>query len=331
MKIQSRPYRDKMDLASMRQLLMAGSQANIPASYMHPGYLDWTTHYPPDEQAHRRNIRLWERLDEVPPVLVAWAIFLPNEGTFDLFVHPAYQGTPMHESVMNEYMAWAEARAREAGLKQIQPFWVLDYDKVMGRLMETHGFVAQAGLLPPFFERPLDELPTLQLPDGFTVQGVRNLDDGQLRAAATYGAFASSDVWDDYWAEYAQFIGSAVYDGERDLFVRSPDGRGASACTIWFDEINAIGLFEPVGTHPDFQGKGLGKAVMVEGLRRLKAAGMRRVTVGFDPNNAAAAALYTSLGFRASAYFVLAHKELSLATEATSVTAPRPENLRVAE
>ena len=39
---------------------------------------------------------------------------------------------------------------------------------------------------------------------------------------------------------------TAVYDGERDLFVRSPDGRGASACTIWFDPVNGVGLFEPV-------------------------------------------------------------------------------------
>jgi hypothetical protein len=42
-----------------------------------------------------------------------------------------------------------------------------------------------------------------------------------------------------YAVEYTQFSGSAVYDGKRDLFVRSPDGRGASACGIWFDPVNA--------------------------------------------------------------------------------------------
>ena len=53
---------------------------------------------------------------------------------------------------------------------------------------------------------------------------------GRLRAAVTYGAFKINQDWEVYTAEYAQFIGSAVYEGERDLFVRSPDGRGASAC-----------------------------------------------------------------------------------------------------
>lgn len=311
MNIQARPYRDNTDLDRMQQLLVAGSQARIPASYMHPGYLDWDTHCPPDEQENRRNLRLWEHIDEDSPVLDAWAIFSRHEETFDLFVYPALHGTPLHEAIMDEYVAWAEARAREAGLKQLSSFWILDYDTVIDRLMKARGFaVVQADLPPPLFERSLDELPAIQLPDGFTVQGVRNLDDGQLRARVTHGAFRPDDDWDGYSAEYAQFIGSAIYDGERDLFVRSPDGRGASACTIWFDPVNAVGLFEPVATHPDFQGKGLGKAVMAEGMHRMKAAGMHRATVGFDPNNVAALALYTSMGFRASCYFVVYRKEL---------------------
>ena len=330
MKLQARPYRDPTDFAPMRQLLMAGSQSHIPASYMHPGLLDYHTHYPdtrypPDEQANRRNLRLWERTskdqDEDQPILEAWAIFSRLEGSFDLFVHPALHGTPLHEIVMDEYVAWAEARAREAGLKQMMPWWAMEYDKVLARLHQARGFVVPAlvGLPAPLFERTLDELPTIPLLDGFTVQGVSNLDDGRLRARVTHGAFGPkkdsegyAKDWEDYQAEYAQFIGSAVYEGERDLFVRSPDGRGASACTIWFDPVNAVGLFEPVATHPDFQGKGLGKAVLAEGMRRMQAAGMQRAIVGFDPNNVAALALYTSMGFQASCYFVFPRKELSV-------------------
>jgi mycothiol synthase len=312
MNIQARPYRDATDFVCLRRLLIAGSQANISASYMHPGCLDFDTHCPPSEYENRRNLRLWERVDEGQPSLEAWAMFWQHEGTFDLFVSPALHGTPAHEAVMDEYVAWAAARAREAGLKQIAPFWVLDYDTVMIRLMQERGFVViPADLPPPLFERSLEALPAICLPDGFTVQGVRNLDDGWLRARVTHGAFnQSTDEWENDAARYAQFMGSAVYDGERDLFVRSPDGRGASACTIWFDPVNAVGLFEPVGTHPDFQGQGLGKAVMAEGLRRMHAGGMRRAIVGFDPTNAAALALYTSMGFRASCYFVMYRKEL---------------------
>jgi len=311
MKLQARPYRDYLDLANMRQLLVAGTRAHIPASYAHPGNLDWATHYPPADQDMPRNLRLWERVDDDPPELQAWAIFAHNEGSFDLFVQPGLHGTPQHEIVMDEYVAWAEARAREAGLKKLWPFWAMEYDQVLIRLMQARGFeIGQANPPVPHFERSLDDLPAPQLPEGFTVQGVRNSEDGRLRAAVTYGAFKRPVAWEVHLAEYARFIGSKVYDGERDLFVRSPDGRGASACTIWFEPVNAVGLFEPVGTHPDFQARGLGKAVMAEGMRRMKAAGMQRAIVGFDPNNVAALALYTSLGFRAAGYFAIAQKAL---------------------
>ena len=311
MNLQARPYRDPTDLAAMRQLLMAGTQSKIPASYMHPGCLDWDTHYPPDEEANRRNLRLWERTDEEPSTLEAWSIFSRREGSFDLFVSPALYDTPQHAVVMDEYVAWAEGRAREAGLKKLWPFWAMEYDTVLAQRHQAHGYVAvQAEPPVPLFERILDELPTISLPDGFTVQGVNNLDDGKLRATVLQSAFNPNSDWDAFWAEYARFMGTAVYDGERDLFVRAPDGRGASACTIWFDAVNGVGLFEPVATHPDFQGKGLGEAVMAEGLRRMKAAGMTRAIVGFDPTNVAALALYTSMGFGAAAYFTFPYKEL---------------------
>ena len=112
MNIQARPYRDTTDFGRMRQLLMAGKQATISASYMHPGCLDFDTHYPPDEQENRRNLRLWECTDAAdPPTLEAWAMFWQHEGTFDLFVSPALHGTPLHETVMDEYVAWAAVRA----------------------------------------------------------------------------------------------------------------------------------------------------------------------------------------------------------------------------
>src|SRR5689334_11773385 len=103
MNLLARPYRDATDMARMRQLLMDGRQANISASYMHPGCLDWDTHCPPDPQADQRNLRLWERAGGESPMLEAWAIFSRHEGSFDLFVSPALHGTPAHGIVMDEY------------------------------------------------------------------------------------------------------------------------------------------------------------------------------------------------------------------------------------
>ena len=57
-------------------------------------------------------------------------------------------------------------------------------------------------------------------------------------------------------------------------------------------------MFEPVGTHPDFQRRGLGKAVMTEALRRLKDRGMERAIVCTTAENTPGIKLYEAVGFR---------------------------------
>ena len=91
---------------------------------------------------------------------------------------------------------------------------------------------------------------------------------------------------------------SPVYVPEHEIFVTAADGQVASYCIIWTDELNKIGLFEPVGTHPDFQRKGLGKSLLFEGLRRLKFEGMRDASICAESTNPAAIHLYESVGFQ---------------------------------
>jgi mycothiol synthase len=318
MTIDGRAYYDDGDLARMRDLLVLGKAAGIPASYMHPGELYWMTYYPPDGEANRRDIRIWEFAPGSGGAgqagagdLAAWAIYCVLEGTFDLFVHPTLHGTPHHAAIMADYVAWAEARAREAGLDHLSPFWVMEYDTVMDGLLKAHGFVPLDGTPGPLFGRSLEgELPPVVLPEGYTVQGVQSVGDGRLYAAVSRGAFRPHDDWEAYWGRYARFMAAPIYDGECHLFVRSPEGKGAAVCSIWYDEANGVGLFEPVATHPDFQRRGLGKAVMAEGLRRLKAGGMRHAILGTDPSNEPAKALYRAMGFHVESNFVFYRKEL---------------------
>jgi mycothiol synthase len=75
----------------------------------------------------------------------------------------------------------------------------------------------------------------------------------------------------------------------------APTGELAAFCTVWFDDVTRTAVFEPVGTHPDHQKRGLGKAVMAEGLRRAERMGATLATV--SSYGKAAHALYESMGF----------------------------------
>jgi GNAT superfamily N-acetyltransferase len=75
----------------------------------------------------------------------------------------------------------------------------------------------------------------------------------------------------------------------------APDGELAAFCTVWLDDVTQTAVFEPVGTHPNHQKRGLGKAVMSEGLRRALRLGATLATV--SSYSTGAHALYQSMGF----------------------------------
>jgi mycothiol synthase len=65
--------------------------------------------------------------------------------------------------------------------------------------------------------------------------------------------------------------------------------------TIWFDDVTRTAYIEPVATVPAHQRKGLGKAVLMEGLQRLKHMGCKVAFVG-GYSQAANALYFSAMG-----------------------------------
>jgi ribosomal protein S18 acetylase RimI-like enzyme len=63
---------------------------------------------------------------------------------------------------------------------------------------------------------------------------------------------------------------ASFYNDELDLVVEAPDGSFRAFVTVRIDPISRMAELEPVGTHPDHRGLGLGKAVCAEGIRRVQ-------------------------------------------------------------
>ncbi len=290
-----RSYRDERDLDNIKALQIAGRAADNGTYYVHRGDVDWWFNDPPNEEDRRDNIRLWEQDGR----LLAWCVHTPDDGTFDFFAHPSLRGSEQAQAMLRQGVDWATERAREKGNTKLTNYWVSNTDAVSLAQWGACGFVPAETPGGPIFMQSLERaLEPPQTPDGFTVCDLRAEEDCRLHAEATHGAFGSQRPWDIYWQRRQRFFSSPVCVREHCLFVRSPDGRGAAACIIWLDPVNKVGLFEPVGTHPAFQKMGLGKAVMREGLRRMKAAGMTHASVGTGFDNTAAIALYRSIGFQ---------------------------------
>lgn len=292
---QPRPYRDPSDLEKMRQLLIEGRRANNGTYYVHAGDLNWWLFYPPQKFSFSDNIYLWDEGGEV----MGWALFSEGDRTFDVFFHPDLRGAEQAETMC----LWAEtramARAKDRGHKNIRRMWVFETDEFLALLLRRRGFAADDdGKLVYLTQTLSDSFPAPQLPAGCVVRHVAGQAEVYKRAAASHGAFGSRLPFEQYWPRYSAFVQSPVYEAERDIVAVAPDGRFGAFCIIWLDAANKVGLFEPVGTHPDFQRQGLGRAVVLEGLRRMKAGGMESAIVCAEHDNVAAIKLYESVGFR---------------------------------
>jgi ribosomal protein S18 acetylase RimI-like enzyme len=132
---------------------------------------------------------------------------------------------------------------------------------------------------------------------GFEIRPLQGEHEHAARADAARLAFASTLDPEAHRARYLRFMRSPAYVLEHDLVAVAPDGIIASFAIYWQDDELSLAQFEPVGTHPDFQRRGLARAVLQEGLARLAAAGVRRARVMTGGTNERAQRLYRAVGF----------------------------------
>jgi ribosomal protein S18 acetylase RimI-like enzyme len=254
----------------MHQVLVLGRKSGGNGYYVHTGDLDWWLYYTELESALWQHIYLWES-DSGDGTLDGWALLSPAWSAFDVFVRPELRGSPQAEAIY----AFAEERTAEIALRrggnEVRTIWVGEGDDVLISYLASHGF---------------------------SLSDVDSEEIACSRAAASQAAFGSDWQRDRYLRRYLDFRRSPVYRPDLDLVSIAPDGRVASFCIVWLDDINRVGLFEPVGTVPQFQRMGLGRAVLTEGMRHMAACGMRTAIVGALGEDAASNGLYYSAGLR---------------------------------
>lgn len=294
--LQPRAYRDPDDLERMWALLQSGRRANNGTYYIHMGDLRWWLFYWALEYDLWEHITLWDDPAE-PGRWLGWSLLSPGWNAFDIFFQPELRGSELAVQMYTHAEEQIAALTREAGKNKIQTMWVAQDDGFMTGHLSKRGFLrAKEGMIYMlrYLEAPIQKG---EVPAGYLVRCSRGQTDAAARAKAQYGAFGSSAPFEAYVGRFRHFMGSQVYDPELDVVAATPDGQIAAFCIVWTDAMNCVGLFEPVGTHPDFQRKGLGKAVMLEALTRLKERSMSSAMVVTPEGNLPAVKFYEALGF----------------------------------
>lgn len=308
MNLCSRPFASEDDLEAMRRLVITGRQAANGTYYIHAGdLLWWYSYFTPGLNPRRFTTLWWGGLD-VPGGLAGWSLFSPGYRALDVFLHPSLRGTPEAEALWIEAEKLAVFHCGQAGCLKLSTLWISEKDDWTTTHLLSRGFLPTEEYMDVMV-RPLDEpVPEPHLPERYTLRSPQGESEAALRAMPQYAAFESEMPQDVYIGRYAQFMRSPGYPAGLDLMVVTGDERGVAFCIVWPDEVNRVGLFEPVGVHPGFHRQGLGRAVVNEGLRRLQTRGMEHALVCGLSGSPDARAFYASLGFQPVARLITYEK-----------------------
>jgi mycothiol synthase len=211
-------------------------------------------------------------------------------------IHPAFR----EQISIAEMLDVAEQKLpkiKEDGQKELI-VWVNADDHATKELFSERGYARSRFLAEHMRLRFLSQpIPDFVPEGGYTVRALGDESELPARSWLSWKAFHPDEPDEKYqgWEWYKNVQRVPLYRRDLDIVAAAPDGELAAFCTVWFDDITRTAVFEPVGTHPSHQKRGLGKAVMSEGLRRAQRLGATLATV--SSYSTGAHALYNSMGF----------------------------------
>jgi GNAT superfamily N-acetyltransferase len=226
---------------------------------------------------------------EVDANIVGVAHFEHRPGQIFFQVHPDFASLKLE---MVEYAEAYLSVEADDGKGKIA-IWVNDFDTELESIASERGYHLVVGVKESWsiFEIP-DPFPATKMPNGFHLRSLADDNDlNKLHRVLHRGFNHSGEPPADGLAGRKRMQSAPNYRKDLNIVAVAPDGSYASYCGMWQDHVNRVAYIEPVCTDPDYRRMGLGRAVLLEGIRRCGAEGATVAVDGSLP-------FYVSLGFK---------------------------------
>ena len=228
-----------------------------------------------DIEKSKESIRLWEGAVGIwenengeivavicPDEYVPWH---PGSGT------AFFQRRPGYDLLFDEMLEYSTKIFNKDNTSNV---FIPAHDTPLQDAAKKHGFIRSAKGFENWLEYDLADLPKANLPKGFRFQSMADNNDLEKRRKVLGLSFYHKDPKE--WASlfsYQELQKAPDYHKELDLVVVAPNGDFVSCCIAWIDTHNKIAMLEPVGSIV----LGMGREVVMEGLRRAKGLGAKIV------------------------------------------------------
>jgi hypothetical protein len=198
-----------------------------------------------------------------------------------------FQRRPDQEYLLDSMFDFAENHYQNKGTVRV---FITDYDESLKEFAEQRGYEQGEKSWGHWMEYVLDNLPEPDVPDGFHIQSMADENILEKRTKVFGLAFGHKEPkeWPTVFS-YQELQKAPDYRKDLDLYVVGPSGDYVACCIVWIDRYNKIARLEPVGSLV----LGMGREVVMEGLRRAVALGARKAymesnlrfyrAIGFKP------------------------------------------------
>jgi predicted N-acetyltransferase YhbS len=199
---------------------------------------------------------------------------------------PYFQRHPGYNCPIGEMIGYAEVTFADNGIVRM---FVSDHDKRFQALAAEHGYLKESKSCGYYMEYDLEQLPESDLPQEYQIISMADDNDLEKRRKVLGLSFGHKDPndWPTLFS-YQELQRAPDYHKELDIVVANTSGEYLACCIVWLDEHNKIAHLEPVGSIR----LGLGRQVVLEGLRRAVALGANKAIMESDLR------FYEKIGFK---------------------------------
>jgi GNAT superfamily N-acetyltransferase len=290
MKLKMRTYKSEDDFWQLRNFLREVFLLNdrLEHSWSVSRLDYWRWHLIQTCRVHEsveQGIMLWENSSDQ----LAAAVTSLGGGEIRLHIQPQMRSAQLQD----EMLAWAEEHV--SGLDEDgRRYLILPVDVGDLQLQETlisRGYVKGSGISRKW-RRDLDAaVPDAPISAGYVIRSMGGPEEYPARSWASWRAFHSDEGDENYDGDsswYGNLQSAPLYRRDLDLVAEAPEGGIAAFCVIFYDDYTRSAVCVQVGTAAEHWRRGLGKAVILEGMRRLQRLGCTRVfaTAYEEPANA---------------------------------------------
>ncbi|MDF2519612.1 MAG: hypothetical protein K0R84_240 [Clostridia bacterium] len=288
MTVKPRNYKGREDFFAVSDFLMdTYKPGGRYPNWLQPRW-DYMHSHPNLDAEKLDKIGIWE--DDGSIVAVATYESTLGEAFFSVHQDYAYL-----KKDMLDYAEQNLCADLENGNKELAAY-VNDFDEELLELVRQRRYTRYESTRPPHFgisqfviPRPF---PEITLPEGYRLKSLAEDNNLHKIHRVMWRGFNHEGEPPEEGIQWrVQMQSSPNFRKDLTIVVEAPNGDFAAICGMWYEPKNKLAYVEPVATDPTYRRMGLGKAAVLEGIRRCGECG---ATVAFVESDQQ---FYLDIGF----------------------------------